>query len=86
MSLLRSLLLRLSRSTTLQDLIVGFSLSRRMSRRFVAGETLEEAIGAITSLNQKGILATIDHLGENVTIRNTIVSTPYRPSTSKTGL
>jgi len=38
-----------------------------MSRRFVAGETLEEAIEAISSLNQRGILATIDHLGENVT-------------------
>jgi len=67
MPLLRSLLLRLSRSTTLRDFIVGFSVSRRMSRRFVAGETLEEAIEAIRSLNQRGILATIDHLGENVT-------------------
>lgn len=66
MSLLRSLLLGLSRSTTLRDFIIGFSISRRMSRRFVAGETLEEAIEAINSLNQRGILATIDHLGENV--------------------
>lgn len=67
MSLMRSLLLRLSRSTTLRDFIIGFSVSRRMSRRFVAGETLEEAIEAIRSLNQRGILATIDHLGESVT-------------------
>lgn len=67
MALLRNLLLRLSRSTTLQDFIMGFSVSRRMSRRFVAGETLKEAIEAIRSLNQRGILATIDHLGEDVT-------------------
>lgn len=67
MSLLRNLLLRLSRSTTLQGFIIGFPVARRMSRRFVAGETLEEAIEAIRSLNQRGILATIDHLGENVT-------------------
>ncbi len=67
MSLSKSLLLRLSRSMTLRDFIIGFSVARRMSRRFVAGETLEEAIGAIRSLNQRGLLATIDHLGESVT-------------------
>jgi len=67
MSLSKSLLLRLSRSAPLRDFIVGFSVARRMSRRFVAGETLEEAIEAIRSLNQRGILATIDHLGEDVT-------------------
>jgi len=66
MPLLRGLLIRLSRSTTLQSFITGFSLSRRMSRRFVAGETLEEAVGTIKALNRRGILATIDHLGENV--------------------
>ena len=66
MSLSKSLLLRLSRSTTLRDFIIGFSVARRMSRRFVAGETLDEAIGAIRSLNQRGLLATIDHLGEDV--------------------
>jgi len=69
MPLSRSLLLRLSRSMTLRDFIVGFSVSRRMSRRFVAGESLEEAIEAVRGLNRKGLLATIDHLGESITSR-----------------
>jgi proline dehydrogenase len=38
-----------------------------MARRFVAGETLEEAIRTVQHLNQHGLLATLDHLGENVT-------------------
>jgi proline dehydrogenase len=38
-----------------------------MARRFVAGERLEEAIAAVQSLNGEGLLATVDHLGENVT-------------------
>jgi proline dehydrogenase len=33
----------------------------------VAGDRLEEAIAAIQRLNQKGLYATLDHLGENVT-------------------
>jgi proline dehydrogenase len=38
-----------------------------MARRFVAGEKLEEAITAVEGLNGQGLLATLDHLGENVT-------------------
>lgn len=37
------------------------------ARRFVAGEELSEAVPAIKSLNEKGIMVTFDHLGENVT-------------------
>jgi proline dehydrogenase len=38
-----------------------------MARRFVAGETLQEAIAVVQTLNTRGQLATLDHLGENVT-------------------
>jgi proline dehydrogenase len=38
-----------------------------MSRRFVAGERLDEAIQATRVLNQKGMHVSLDHLGENVT-------------------
>jgi len=38
-----------------------------MARRFVAGETLPEAITVVETLNTQGLLATLDHLGENVT-------------------
>ena len=37
-----------------------------MARRFVAGETLEDAVAVIHALNEQGLNATLDHLGENV--------------------
>ena len=37
-----------------------------MARRFVAGETLEEAIAAARDCNNQGMLASLDYLGENV--------------------
>jgi len=36
------------------------------AKRFVAGEKVGDAIAAVRRLNETGILATIDHLGENV--------------------
>lgn len=37
-----------------------------LARRFVAGETLPEAIEAARSLNRRGLLVSLDILGENV--------------------
>jgi proline dehydrogenase len=37
-----------------------------MSHRFVAGEELEEAIAAARACNDRGMLASLDYLGENV--------------------
>jgi len=42
-------------------------LSKKFTRRFVAGETLDDAIGVVESLERQKIHATLDHLGENVT-------------------
>lgn len=36
------------------------------SRKYIAGETLEEAVKTVKSLNQKNIYATIDVLGESI--------------------
>jgi proline dehydrogenase len=63
---MRSALIALSRNYAVQDLIVRVPISRRMARRFVAGETLADAIAAVLNLNDQGLLATLDHLGENV--------------------
>ena len=41
--MLRRLFLALSRSQGLREFVVRFPIARRISRRFVAGETLEEA-------------------------------------------
>ena len=63
---MRSVFLALSRSEFLRAMARGFGPARSMARRFVAGETLEEAITAVQALNQGGLHATLDHLGENV--------------------
>jgi proline dehydrogenase len=40
--------------------------ARRLATRFVAGETLEEALTVARKLNSEGITVTLDHLGESV--------------------
>jgi len=42
------------------------SLSRKLTRRFIAGEQLAEGIAVCRALNTERMLATLDHLGENV--------------------
>jgi proline dehydrogenase len=41
-------------------------IARRMAMRFIAGETLEEALATVKRLNESGIFTTLDHLGEHV--------------------
>jgi proline dehydrogenase len=67
MPIMRTALISLSHSRALQKAIVRVPVTRRMARRFVAGETLEQAIAAVLDLNERGMVATLDHLGENVT-------------------
>ena len=38
----------------------------RVARRYVAGETLEDAVRTIRSMNEQGAMATVDVLGEEV--------------------
>jgi proline dehydrogenase len=45
---------------------MSLPFAKRMARRFVAGETLDDAVAAVQSLNAKGMLVSLDHLGENV--------------------
>ena len=42
------------------------SLAQRLSTRFVAGETLDQALAVARKLNAEGITVTLDHLGESV--------------------
>jgi proline dehydrogenase len=43
------------------------SAARRLATRFVAGETLEDALAVGRRLHAEGITITLDHLGESVT-------------------
>jgi proline dehydrogenase len=63
---MRALLLYLSESKRLAPLIMRNSVSRRVARRFVAGETLDDAIEAAREVNRAGQSASLDLLGENV--------------------
>jgi proline dehydrogenase len=63
---MRALLLKLSESKRLAPFIMSNGVSRRVARRFVAGETLDDALAAARVLNQAGRSASLDLLGENV--------------------
>lgn len=64
--MLRSFLLYLSERQGLKNLLIKSSLGRRMARRFIAGEKLEDAVRAVRQLNSEGFDVTLDHLGESV--------------------
>jgi proline dehydrogenase len=65
--MLRTMLLTLSRQNWLRDWMQNSPAAARFTSRFVAGRTLTQAIGVCQKLREEGILATLDHLGENVT-------------------
>jgi len=64
--MLRSILLKLSESQAVKHWVTSNSATRRMARRFVAGETLDEAIAAARRCNELGMMVSLDYLGENV--------------------
>ena len=62
----RSTLLKLSENKGFANWVTTNGTTRRMARRFVAGETLDEAIAAARQCNDAGMLTSLDYLGENV--------------------
>ena len=58
----------LSRSALLKRLAskYGMASGDGFARRFIAGETVEEAIAASRTLEARGLLLTLDYLGESV--------------------
>ncbi|MGH9480762.1 MAG: proline dehydrogenase family protein [Terriglobales bacterium] len=63
---MRTALLALSRNSSVRHLTEHSRLGRRISRRFVAGLNLDDAIAAVAAVNRLGMTATLDPLGENV--------------------
>jgi proline dehydrogenase len=65
---LKGLFYTLSRSKRLKRLASRYGLSSRTSfaRRFIAGETIEEAIHTARAIQAEGRLLTLDYLGESV--------------------
>lgn len=65
--MLRTFLLYLSNQAALFRLVRNNRLAQGFARRFVAGETLDDALEAVRALNARGISASLDELGESVT-------------------
>jgi len=64
--MLRATLLFLSERQGINTFVRRNPLARRGASRFVAGETLDEAVTAVRALNGRGIAASLDLLGESV--------------------
>jgi proline dehydrogenase len=64
---LRAILLYLSNASWARAIVTGWGLARRMASRFIAGDEIEAALQVVKSLNDSGLYASLDHLGENVT-------------------
>jgi len=64
---LRALFIALSESRSLRGIAECSALGQRLSSRFVAGTQVEDALHATQRLNQAGLSASLDNLGENVT-------------------
>src|SRR6266540_4894533 len=64
--LTRSALIYLSRQEGVKEFAARFRPFKKLTTRFVAGETIDEAAAAIQELNAEGCSASFDHLNESV--------------------
>ena len=55
-----------TQSRPVEKVITGTTPGKALASRFVAGETLEEAVAIATELNRSGFLVSLDLLGEEV--------------------
>ncbi|GJQ52824.1 MAG: proline dehydrogenase [Anaerolineaceae bacterium] len=63
--MLRNFLIYLSKAEWARKLITGWGVARRAASRFVAGDSVDDAIRVVRELSAKGINATLDQLGEH---------------------
>jgi proline dehydrogenase len=65
--MLRQALLAVARSKTIKKATTRAPIARHVVRRFVPGETADDAVGATRQLVGAGLTVSIDHLGEDTT-------------------
>jgi proline dehydrogenase len=63
---LRAAFISLSESKSLRSAAEKTWAGQRLSRRFVAGTTIDDALAATRAVNQLGLSVSVDNLGENV--------------------
>jgi len=66
-SVTRAFFIWLSENKSLRGFAERSSVGRKMSGRFVAGMTVEDALEATAATNARGMSVSVDNLGENVT-------------------
>ncbi|WP_026924288.1 proline dehydrogenase family protein [Glycomyces arizonensis] len=66
--MLRSVILAAARSSKIERLVGTAPVSRSLVRRYVAGETTADAVATAKALAADGLLATLDHLGEDTVV------------------
>jgi proline dehydrogenase len=64
--MLKDTMLYLARQEGIRQFVSTNPAARRVARRFVAGETLGEAMAVALALNKQHISTSLDYLGENV--------------------
>lgn len=62
----RSALIWLSRQEGLKDFATRFGFFKKLTTRFVAGETIDDAVSYIRQINAENCTASFDHLNESV--------------------
>jgi len=67
--MLRSFFIALSESKGIRSIAENSAVGQKVSKRFVAGMTVEDLIVATVAMNRVGVHVTVDNLGENVTNR-----------------
>ncbi len=63
--MLRRALLSASRNPRIGEVVRDAPMSRTVVRRFVAGETTDDAVATTRQLVEAGLLVSLDHLGED---------------------
>ena len=71
---MRQSLLWLSEQRRIFDFVRRNRLARKFASRFVAGESIDEAVQAAGELAKRGIAASLDFLGESVTVESEAVA------------
>ncbi len=67
MSPFRAFFIALSESRSIRSFAERSAVGRKLSRRFVAGMTVQDALDATRATNALGMSVSVDNLGENVT-------------------
>jgi len=72
--LTRAVLLQLADNKKMESFVRRNPISAPLVRRFIAGETLEEATEPVRALNARGISVSLDFLGESVSNREEVAA------------